>query len=224
MKNKIIILLTTWALSIGCFKAFSQITISGVPAGGRIYTNPSFTTTWKDNNQTFIEESIFFSSTTVQFNIKDANTKVFGFFPLFGSPEFPNNQYVSRSDQRWQIHQLGPYNNIRFETKQQYNTTIPPCTAIYNEYQDYQSRFGINDTAPKIKIGEVTITMTGECSSAPPIPQSIQAITMTPTSLSLPNLTTAQINSITSPSIGSLVWNLDDNCVKVYNGTSWNCL
>ena len=37
-------------------------------------------------------------------------------------------------------------------------------------------------------------------------------------------MTTAQKNAITSPSIGSIVYDTDLRCISYYNGTNWGCL
>ncbi|WP_298496968.1 fibrinogen-like YCDxxxxGGGW domain-containing protein [uncultured Algibacter sp.] len=58
-----------------------------------------------------------------------------------------------------------------------------------------------------------------------PDPSSILDVQSTTQGFLPPRLTTTQINAITSPAEGLFVYNLDDNCFKFYNGTSWSgCL
>ncbi|AEI51888.1 GEVED domain-containing protein [Runella slithyformis] len=40
----------------------------------------------------------------------------------------------------------------------------------------------------------------------------------------LPRLTNVQIPALASPATGLLVYDLTDNCLRVYDGTQWNCL
>jgi hypothetical protein len=42
--------------------------------------------------------------------------------------------------------------------------------------------------------------------------------------LSLPQLTATDITAIASPQKGMLVYDLTNNCLKLYNGTGWVCL
>ncbi|MCR9063644.1 MAG: hypothetical protein NXI00_06745 [Cytophagales bacterium] len=58
------------------------------------------------------------------------------------------------------------------------------------------------------------------CPSTP----STTALVLKPNLLELPRQSNTEITALTSTKPGSLVWSTDDNCVKVYNGTSWNCL
>ena len=48
--------------------------------------------------------------------------------------------------------------------------------------------------------------------------------TMLPNLTSLPQLTNTSIQAITSPTAGSIVYNIEYNCISLYNGISWNCL
>ena len=38
-----------------------------------------------------------------------------------------------------------------------------------------------------------------------------------------PRMTTAQMNAITSPTTGLMVYDIDTKCLKTYNGSSWEC-
>lgn len=60
------------------------------------------------------------------------------------------------------------------------------------------------------------------------IPFTIQAqygaITAgTQAQLTIPNLSTQQILAIPNPKHGSMVYDLTENCTKIYNGTAWKC-
>jgi hypothetical protein len=46
-------------------------------------------------------------------------------------------------------------------------------------------------------------------------------IASTNSGLLLPRMTTAQRNAITSPTVGLVIYSLDDNCIHFYNGNSW---
>lgn len=67
-------------------------------------------------------------------------------------------------------------------------------------------------------LGFSGVTLTLSCLSA------IPAVVMLPTSITLPQLLNSDISAISNPQPGMMTWSLDDSCVKVYNGTSWNCL
>ncbi|MGR3812248.1 hypothetical protein [Jiulongibacter sp. NS-SX5] len=55
-------------------------------------------------------------------------------------------------------------------------------------------------------------------------PPPVAAVVMLPTSITLPQLSNSDITAIANPQPGMMTWSTDDTCVKVYNGTSWNCL
>lgn len=58
-----------------------------------------------------------------------------------------------------------------------------------------------------------------------PDPSSILDIESTTQGFLPPRMTTAEINAITNPAEGLFVYNLDNNCFKFYNGTTWSgCL
>jgi hypothetical protein len=78
-----------------------------------------------------------------------------------------------------------------------------------------------NTTKPPCNWGN-GITLTGDCVT--PAPTSVKATTILPTVVSVPQLIATDIAAIASPQKGMLVYDLTNNCLKVYNGTLWKCL
>jgi hypothetical protein len=58
----------------------------------------------------------------------------------------------------------------------------------------------------------------------PPPPSPSQSMVILPNVMSLPRLSNANILNIPTPEAGMIVFNIDNLCVMLYNGTSWNCL
>jgi hypothetical protein len=58
----------------------------------------------------------------------------------------------------------------------------------------------------------------------PPPPSPSQSLVLLPNVMSLPRLSNADILTIPCPEAGMLVFDIDNLCVMLYNGMSWNCL
>ncbi len=93
----------------------------------------------------------------------------------------------------------------------------PPCTGTWEFLPP-----GSSTTNGQTR--DYTMVPTNGAICSVPPPPSVQSTILAPTGLTLPQLYNTQIFGITSPQPGQMVWSIDDNCVKVYNGTSWNCL
>ncbi|MCU0340296.1 MAG: hypothetical protein MUE30_10445 [Spirosomaceae bacterium] len=62
------------------------------------------------------------------------------------------------------------------------------------------------------------MVLSGQCQSETP------ATILNPLYLSVPQLTANSISGIIAPQRGMLVFDLTNNCLKVYNGMTWKCL
>jgi hypothetical protein len=93
-------------------------------------------------------------------------------------------------------------------------TNDPPCIDIWENVSYVEST---NTPTP---LGTYfTATLGGSTCDG-----SSFGTTMLPNLMSLPQLTNAGIQALTSPTAGSIVYNTDCNCISMYNGVSWNCL
>ncbi|MCR9063645.1 MAG: hypothetical protein NXI00_06750 [Cytophagales bacterium] len=117
------------------------------------------------------------------------------------------------------IAQFGQYGGDygRWKYPIQSTSADPPCTGTWEFYPP-----GSSTTNGQTRDFTMVPTNGAVCSVPPP--PSVQSTILAPTGLTLPQLYNTQIFGITSPQPGQMVWSIDDNCVKVYNGTSWNCL
>ncbi len=195
----------------------AQITLAGADSLG---TNP-YIGAWPSFNGVYTKVTGFYE------------TNPFYYAPLRDSgidsyqQNVNGNQYqniISRYNRKWVIMKTfyGPYNYIIYRTVNAYNTTLPPCNAVCEELDNsgwYQRE---TPYTRETSLGVVSISLTGSCINVPPPP--VQALVLSPFSLSLPQLTNALILALNSPSSSSMVWSIDDSCVKVFDGTSSNCL
>lgn len=211
MKKNISLLI----LSLITTSISAQVAVSGAAANQYMKTDPSWGY-WRDFNQTFLEDT--FQPTYYN---PDVSAKVF----RYSDPTPPNRiLYILRKNNYWQLHQYGPYQNIRYRSKNQYSDNTPPCTAVYEEFQNWEMWYDTEYGSP-VKVGEVTLTLSGDCTASPtPYFPPSNSVILTPSSYSLPRQSNTQILAIPSPQPGMMTWSLDDSCVKVYNGSSWNCL
>lgn len=99
------------------------------------------------------------------------------------------------------------------------NENDPPCAGIWERY---------NPQNPGGSTGEYHyVTMTGNSCSTfnnPPPTLPSQAFTMTPSNIQLARYFDTDIPTIPTPQAGMMIWDITNSCVKVYNGTTWNCL
>ncbi len=152
-----------------------------------------------DLNNTYPLCNTGFACTTAEG--KDAGTDSYVIdVPLGG---FPINKYqIYRKDGIWKFARVYMCSGCTSPSFQFFNTTTS------------------NTTKPPCDWGG-GITLTGDCVS--PGPTSVKATTILPTVLTLPQLTAADIAAIASPQKGMLVYDLTNNCLKLYNG-GWVCL
>lgn len=146
-----------------------------------------------------------FSYTTAE--IKDAGTDAYFDVPTSG---IPFDQYqIYRNNGQWKLAQVAmcmgctsPQTYIYYKVTA--NTNKPPCNTSWT----------VGNTA-----NVENIALTGDCVNlAPP---SVNATTILPNVLTLPQLTAAEIAAITSPQKGMIVFDTSNNCLKLYNGTAW---
>ena len=97
----------------------------------------------------------------------------------------------------------------------------PPCSGVWEVgYLTGVSSGGVATFSPDGNYRTVTIAGTS-CSVIPPPPSALRTYS---SSVGLPQLTYAQIINITSPITGMMIYNTTNNCVSIYNGTSWGCM
>jgi hypothetical protein len=75
---------------------------------------------------------------------------------------------------------------------------------------------GSNNNPPCVWSNNMVLS--GQCQSETP------ATILNPLYLSVPQLTANSISGIIAPQRGMLVFDLTNNCLKVYNGMTWKCL
>lgn len=92
----------------------------------------------------------------------------------------------------------------------------PPCVGVWEQVSTTAAVYTVIDT--------VTITCVpsnvGACFTSP----NVAAANITPTGVSFPQYNSADILTLTGVSPGTMVWSIDEACLKVYNGSTWNCL
>jgi hypothetical protein len=171
------------------------VTVSGVPAPAA--ANAIYT----------LNNSGSFQYTTIE--VKDAGTDAY--FTADAVFSATGQYQIYRNGGNWKIGRVicngctTPSTNLYYQTVS--NTSKPPCT---------------NNWMPVGGGALINITLTGDCVSSGPT--SVKATTVLPTAVSLPQLTATDIAAIASPQKGMLVYDLTNNCVKIYNGTNWKCL
>lgn len=102
------------------------------------------------------------------------------------------------------------------------NGCSTPTTTIYYTLTNNSTKPPCTGTWTKLSGGTEALNLTGDCVASGP--SSVKATAVLPAALSLPQLTAADITAINSPQKGMLVYDLTNNCVKLYNGTLWKCL
>jgi hypothetical protein len=154
--------------------------------------------------------------------IADAGTNVYKINSFSGG--IYNTNLIARIGNYWYIGQqtsisVGSGNFVHTKTltsrtKVVRPTNDPPCIDIWENVSYVEST---NIATP---LGTYfTATLGGSTCDA-----SSFGTTMLPNLTSLPQLTNAGIQALTSPTAGSIVYNTDCNCISMYNGVSWNCL
>jgi hypothetical protein len=99
--------------------------------------------------------------------------------------------------------------NGLFKKYKFYSTSIdPPCDGPWGSP---------NTTV----IPFVDVHIAGTSCFTPPL---ILSTTLNPTNLQIPALTAALIATIPNPQPGMMVWDLTNQCLKIYNGTAWVCI
>lgn len=197
-----------------CNYAFAQITISG-------------STTYPALNLTFSPvSSVPPTDCYVTFN--DAGTNVYKasvLIPASGTtPAYRIDYYISRRNNYWHIEGFNylnpnPHNYYVYYVAQNTSTDInPPCNTIWKIYTGNCFPYGGFSIA---YTGNTTssLILSGTCSSAP-----ISTTLICPDVFQLPQRTSLQINSISTPKKGMMVFDVTANTVKFYNGAAWQTL
>lgn len=105
-----------------------------------------------------------------------------------------------------------PYYSYLTRTVNQVNTIHPPCSAIWSRYNTAQGLYG--NTFIGTFSGNTCSQVFGEMTSA----------TILPNLIHLPNLTSSQINSIPNPKPGMITFDINEYCMKLYDGAVWKCI
>lgn len=131
------------------------------------------------------------------------------------------NQIVKRENNFWQhrlyVQSASPtlnYQTHKLVLPSTSNETNPPCGGVW-------------ETTDQLGNGTGTflyITITGTCSTVNNPPPPRLAGTTTPFGYLLPAFYDFDISSIPSPLAGQMIWDITNACVKVYDGTTWNCI
>lgn len=181
--------------------AHAQLTLTGT---GQLWVDSQPGTTY----------DLYTGAIPATFGVPDAGTNVYlwthGTFYPFGGLI---NVYIMRIGGYWYIKEadyLAPPSGSYFSQVYKYilpSTAIdPPCYAA--------TSIGTTTT-----VGPA-ISMTGiGCSGTPP--PVFRSAVMTPTSMVLPRLTTAEITAIVAPASGMMVFDINALKIKVYDGFAW---
>ncbi|UBM60910.1 hypothetical protein LAG90_09720 [Marinilongibacter aquaticus] len=200
----------TILLILFCKALMAQITISGTGFGidqssGAYGADGTYTL---NNSFTFTGLPVFDSGT---------NQYVTGGLVFSGLYFY---EIIRRVNGKWTI--AWAYNNtgtthsgMLYRAQTSSTDIDPPCNDIWDQY-----KYNPNDNTPTGNTASAILTGT-TCVNLP-VPQN--AIITRPTAQSLPQLSNLSINAIVNPQPGMILWSLEDSCIKVYNGTAWNCL
>lgn len=137
--------------------------------------------------------------------------------------------YIFKKNNYWYVNLKYVYNgsdsfNYYFRTQNQHTNVNPPCSA---NWITVNNSTGLPETPSgptglPSGVGTYPISMTGTCFNAGPS-TPVSTSSMTPSGVILPQFSTADIANIQNPTPGQMVWNTNELCIQVYNGTSWNC-
>lgn len=183
--------------------AFGQITISGASTSGL--------------NQTFQFSSVaaFNSACASGITPHDAGTNIYS----VNDPSISSLRYtIARRGGIWHIegHYGGGGYVVYYKLPTSSTDINPPCSAVWNIYTG-NCYYGNSITNTGTT---ASLTLTGSCSSMIPS----QSGQITPNFFLLPQLTTSQINSTPSPKKGMVVFDINSNNIKVFNGAVWDSL
>lgn len=194
MKKLLLTLCFTGAF--GALLSAQTVTLSGTAAPTPAAANATYT----------LNNSGSFQYTPIE--VKDSGTD--SYFTADAVFSATGQYQIYRNSGHWKIGRVicngcsTPTTTIYYTLTN--NSTKPPCTGTWT----------------KLSGGTEALTLTGDCVTSGP--SSVKATVVLPTALSLPQLTAADITAITSPQKGMLVYDLTNNCVKIYNGMDWKCL
>lgn len=164
-------------------------------------------------------------STWTGYYARDAGTNA---YVLHTSGSGVDNSYmILRQNNRWmfvqQLTGLVWQLNTHAVAQTVSNDIDPPCNDIWERHTASSTPQSANFIAPFDPTGEFfQLNITGN--TCIQLPTQINAMTITPYALSLPQLINTTISTISNLQPGMVIWSLDDSCVKVFNGTTWNCL
>lgn len=183
-------------VAFGALVSAQTVTLSGATAPTPAAANATYT----------LNNSGSFQYTTIE--VKDSGTD--SYFTADAVFSATGQYQIYRNSGNWKVGRVicngcsTPTTTIYYTLTN--NSTKPPCTGTWT----------------KLSGGTEALSLTGDCVASGP--SSVKASVVLPMALSLPQLTATDISAIASPQKGMLVYDLTNNCVKLYNGTLWKCL
>jgi hypothetical protein len=147
-------------------------------------------------------------------NLYAINTDLLGYYYQY--------KFIVRIGNYWYLGYkvfIFPSSNVSLQLRYpvQTNNIDPPCSGLWEERSNNGTSFTGNSTYQMVTIAGAT------CSTNNPINPS--QFTIFSNSVSLPSLNYGQIINIPPPiTTGTMVYNTTNNCISIYNGTSWSCL
>ncbi|SOE21669.1 hypothetical protein SAMN06298216_2126 [Spirosomataceae bacterium TFI 002] len=184
-----------------CFThLFGQLTVSGASHGS---VNSNYTLT----------------TSSPPHYIVDAGTNKYRY--SYQQQDFHHFFYIVRINNKWTLLTDSYYTDFgggvwyyALNIDQNTSTDIdPPCTGIFDSYSGVYPNSQL--------IGVDNIIMTGATCIVQPV--TSMASIISPFGISLPQMTTTQINAQANPTAGTVVWNSTLACLYVFNGTTWVC-
>lgn len=132
------------------------------------------------------------------------------------------NQIIKRESNVWK-QRLYINSASGVDQRQEYHLTLPatssanepPCGGVWEKWNDVT---GVGTGAFHY------VTINGGCSNVNNPPTPLAAGAMGPNGYQLPRYFDFEIPNIPNPQAGLMIWDITNVCVKVYNGTTWNCI
>lgn len=201
MKKLILLLLIS-------LTGYSQITISGS-------SNSDLNTTFTLNNTAPGINAAWCMNPNF---LHDSGTNIYQ-APTLAPNEF---LYVIRRNGYWYVERNYDYGNawrVYYRTALPSTEVDPPCNATWEIWDGVCFSYG-NSNAFTGNTTNSLMLSGSSCTS----PSTVTSTTICPNVINLPQQTTAQIAAITSPHQGMMTYDINQNCIKFYNGVEWVCI
>lgn len=152
--------------------------------------------------------------------LQDAGTNRYA--TTYGPPTSNDILSITRRNGHWVIELLyggGAAWKILYRSALPSNSINPPCECVWEVWDGICFSYGNNVAYTGSNTNDIFLAGTN-CEIATPITAS----TILPNVIHLPQQTTAQIAAISTPTFGMITFDINQKCIKFYNGQEWTCI